>query len=532
MMNQGGQTVMDRLNAVRFGLAGQGLAKSVCKATTEEPIGPKKKHLDYLLHCTEEPNVSVPQLANTLIERCQNSNWVVVFKSLTTIHHLMLYGNERFLQYFASANVSLADVVNQPRPGQVQGYGETRYTRRYANYLNQKALSYRACAFDFCRAKRGRDEGILRKMNADLLLKSLPVVQKQIDSLLEFEISTQECANPVLSSCFLLLFRDLIRLFACYNDGIINLLEKFFTMNKKQARDGFEIYKRFLKRMDQVTEFLKLAENVGVPRGEIPDLTKAPASLLAALEGHLEVVEGKKAQSPTMTTSMSIHAGITNLSQTENSLDDVNEIERRRVLEEEEEALRRMKEKHEAEKARRSSYENSPTKTPQSSSTNNFSENISPKKAPENALDSLDPFGMFTSIPSNKSNSQAQQKKNNLNDFDLLGSLDSHTQNGGSSNSSGMPAPTTTSQSNNMWDPFGDSPAAAPQQSPKTSPQKNVTKNLDESLMNIVGNLNLNPGQTNAGNLGSPQGTPIGQQQQRGFTTPPQQQQQSFDPFS
>uniref|UniRef100_T1IFU4 ENTH domain-containing protein n=1 Tax=Rhodnius prolixus TaxID=13249 RepID=T1IFU4_RHOPR len=43
-----GQTMTDRLLAARHSIAGQGLAKSVCKATTEELIGPKKKHLDLL----------------------------------------------------------------------------------------------------------------------------------------------------------------------------------------------------------------------------------------------------------------------------------------------------------------------------------------------------------------------------------------------------------------------------------------------------------------------------------------------------
>ena len=41
-----GQTISDRLLAARHSIAGQGLAKAVCKATTEEVIGPKKKHLD------------------------------------------------------------------------------------------------------------------------------------------------------------------------------------------------------------------------------------------------------------------------------------------------------------------------------------------------------------------------------------------------------------------------------------------------------------------------------------------------------
>lgn len=47
-----------------------------------------------LIHCTNEPNVSIPQLANLLIERSQNANWIVVFKALITVHHMMCYGNE------------------------------------------------------------------------------------------------------------------------------------------------------------------------------------------------------------------------------------------------------------------------------------------------------------------------------------------------------------------------------------------------------------------------------------------------------
>lgn len=46
MAASAGQTLNDRLLAARHSIAGQGLAKAVCKATTEELIGPKKKHLD------------------------------------------------------------------------------------------------------------------------------------------------------------------------------------------------------------------------------------------------------------------------------------------------------------------------------------------------------------------------------------------------------------------------------------------------------------------------------------------------------
>lgn len=116
-------------------------------------------------------------------------------------------------------------------------------------------------------------------MNTDKLLKTLPVLQQQLDSLLEFDCTANDLTNGnfspanrstgdllmiipagVINMCFMLLFRDLIRLFACYNDAIINLLEKYFDMNKKQCRDALDLYKKFLTRMDRVGEFLKVAE--------------------------------------------------------------------------------------------------------------------------------------------------------------------------------------------------------------------------------------------------------------------------------
>lgn len=69
------------------------------------------------------------------------------------------------------------------------------FIRRYAKYLNEKSLSYRACAFDFCKLKRGKEEGSLRTMNTDKLLKTLPVLQQQLDSLLEFDCTANDLTN-------------------------------------------------------------------------------------------------------------------------------------------------------------------------------------------------------------------------------------------------------------------------------------------------------------------------------------------------
>lgn len=37
----------------------------------------------------------------------------------------------------------------------LSGYDMSTFIRRYAKYLNEKAISYRGMAFDFCKVKRG-----------------------------------------------------------------------------------------------------------------------------------------------------------------------------------------------------------------------------------------------------------------------------------------------------------------------------------------------------------------------------------------
>uniref|UniRef100_A0A672RY97 Phosphatidylinositol-binding clathrin assembly protein-like n=1 Tax=Sinocyclocheilus grahami TaxID=75366 RepID=A0A672RY97_SINGR len=277
-----GQSITDRIAAAQHSMTGSAISKAVCKATTHEVSGPKKKHLDYLIHCTNEMNVNVPQLADTLFERTTNSSWVVVFKALITTHHLMMYGNERFIQYLASRN-TLFNLNNFLDKGALQGYDMSTFIRRYSRYLNEKALSYRLVAVDFTKMKRGRTQSNQK------LIKTLPIIQNQLDALLDFQANPNELTNGVINAAFMLLFKDSIRLFAAYNEGVINLLEKYFDMKKNQCKDALDIYKKFLYRMTKLSEFLKVAEFL-----TRLFLLQAPSSLLEALEQHLASLEGKK----------------------------------------------------------------------------------------------------------------------------------------------------------------------------------------------------------------------------------------------
>ncbi|KAM9852804.1 phosphatidylinositol binding clathrin assembly protein b [Aulostomus maculatus] len=499
-----GQSITDRITAAQHSVTGSAVSKTVCKATTHEIMGPKKKHLDYLIHCTNEMNVNIPQLADSLFERTTNTSWVVVFKSLITTHHLMVYGNERFVQYLASRN-TLFNLSNFLDKSGLQGYDMSTFIRRYSRYLNEKAVSYRQVAFDFTKVKRGVD-GVMRTMNTEKLLKTIPIIQNQMDALLDFNVNANELTNGVINAAFMLLFKDSIRLFAAYNEGIINLLEKYFDMKKTQCKEGLDIYKKFLTRMTRISEFLKVAEQVGIDRGDIPDLSQAPSSLLEALEQHLASLEGKKVKDSTAASRAStLSNAVSSLASTGMSFTKVDEREKQAALEEEQARLKALKEQRLKELSKRPSFATTTDTSPISTTGGTIS------TAP-----AIDLF----STPS--CSNGAVKMESDL--FDLQSTFQSSMQSG----STGLPVATA-------WAGYS-APQAPPQQSAgglqvdfesvfgakasgssslnadditggilkptlagsnqplNQQPEKLVSDDLDSSLANLVGNLGIGNG--------------------------------------
>ncbi|XP_076606016.1 phosphatidylinositol binding clathrin assembly protein a isoform X18 [Chaetodon auriga] len=497
-----GQSITDRITAAQHSVTGSAISKTVCKATTHEIMGPKKKHLDYLIQCTNEMNVNIPQLADTLFERTTNTSWVVVFKSLTTTHHLMVYGNERFIQYLASRN-TLFNLSNFLDKSGLQGYDMSTFIRRYSRYLNEKAVSYRQVAFDFTKVKRGSD-GVMRTMNTEKLLKTIPIIQNQMDVLLDFNVNANELTNGVINAAFMLLFKDAIRLFAAYNEGIINLLEKYFDMKKVQCKEGLDIYKKFLTRMTRISEFLKVAEQVGIDRGDIPDLSQAPSSLLDALEQHLASLEGKKVKDSTAASRAStLSNAVSSLANTGISFTKVDEREKQAALEEEQARLKALKEQRLKELQKNpgtATTDSSPVSTvggtinsapaidlfstPSSTNSNSKAANdlldLQPAFQQPLPVSTTSTWGGFTASPT----SQQPQNSRGLNvDFDSVFGNNTNANNLDSTDIlGGILKPTVASSPNQDMASNGQ------------QLHKLVSNDLDSSLANLVGNLGIGNG--------------------------------------
>lgn len=330
-MTSTSQSLEDKLYALKYFLSGKGIPFVVVKATTSELIGPKKKHLSYLVNMTHEPNVSIPNMVKHLMIRARFPDWSVAFKAIITMHHLMAYGNEKFIQNLASSTVdnrSFDRLCSYADRSTILGYNMSIFLRRYSRYINNKIQTYRSLGMDFCRISHPQqqrhkhqdtyyynyipapsaaapyyvcqDESLesnqnpalqLKTMPPEQLLKVIPIIQAQFDSLLAFDASADDLCNGIINSAFTMLYKDFVKLYIAYQVAIIRLLKLYFSNNVlRKAKEMLELYKKFLVRMDKVSDFLPVVDMVGMDKSDLPNLSRAPNLPLKMLEKHIDLL--------------------------------------------------------------------------------------------------------------------------------------------------------------------------------------------------------------------------------------------------
>nr|KAF6438671.1 phosphatidylinositol binding clathrin assembly protein [Molossus molossus] len=279
-------------------------------------------------------------------------------------------------------------------------------------------------------------------------------------------------------------------------------------MKKNQCKEGLDIYKKFLTRMTRISEFLKVAEQVGIDRGDIPDLSQAPSSLLDALEQHLASLEGKKIKDSTAASrATTLSNAVSSLASTGLSLTKVDEREKQAALEEEQARLKALKEQRLKELAKKPHTSLTTAASPVSTSAVGImttpaidmfstpSSSNSSSKLPNDLLDLQQPTFHSSVLPMSSASQVAStwggftpspvaqpHPSAGLNvDFEsVFGNKSTNiiVDSGG-----GLLKPTVASQNQSL-------PVS------KLPPNKLVSDDLDSSLANLVGNLGIGNGTT------------------------------------
>lgn len=98
----------------------------------------------------------------------------------------------------------------------------------------------------------------------------------------------EEKQDELTMSALQMTLKDLLAHYMGTNEGIINMLEHYFDMNRKDAERSLELYRRFCWQTEKVVAFLDAARRKSyMLRSVIPSLNHAPLSLAGALEEYL-----------------------------------------------------------------------------------------------------------------------------------------------------------------------------------------------------------------------------------------------------
>lgn len=236
------------------------------------------------------------------MQRAKHPDWSVTFKSLITIHHLITYGNEKFIQNIATSKVNYrtfeahTEFVDSTTS---QAYNMSTFLRRYSHYLYTKVITYRAIGADLCKIKPFTNPKHIDKVeNTPLKLKKsslytliVPLINHNFESLIAFDASAEDLNNGIITSAFSMLYKDFVKLYILYQACIVILLNTYFESTQvKFVRNLLNIYKKFLTKMDKCKDFMRVVDSVGIDKSDMPKVSRVPALPLKSMEDHLERV--------------------------------------------------------------------------------------------------------------------------------------------------------------------------------------------------------------------------------------------------
>ncbi|ANZ75201.1 BA75_02297T0 [Komagataella pastoris] len=204
-------------------------------------------------------------------------------------------GEENVTLKYLSKHTSMLE----PRKLTRDGHYGARSIVQYSKYLAARAREFSKTQVDFVRDEKSSNSsnspnsekkgGILRTLSVDKgLLREVESVQRQIESLLKCEFAESEVNNDIVLTSFRMLVYDLLALYQCLNEGVINILEHYFEMSKVDAERALGIYKDFVDQTVDVVKYLKVAKHLEHrTKLHVPTIKHAPTELAGSLEDYL-----------------------------------------------------------------------------------------------------------------------------------------------------------------------------------------------------------------------------------------------------
>ncbi|PON52192.1 AP180 N-terminal domain containing protein [Trema orientale] len=262
---------------------------AIVKATNHVERPAKEKHIRAIFAAISatRPRADVAYCIHALARRLSKThNWAVALKTLIVIHRALREVDPTFHEELINYGRSRSHMLNLAHfkdDSSPNAWDFSAWVRTYALFLEERLECFRVLKYDI-----ETDRARTKDLETAELLEQLPALQQLLFRVLGCQPQGAAVHNFVIQLALSWVASESVKIYQAISDGTVNLVDKFFEMDRNNAVKALDIYKRAGQQAERLSEFYEICKSLDIGRGEkFIKIEQPPASFLQAMEEYV-----------------------------------------------------------------------------------------------------------------------------------------------------------------------------------------------------------------------------------------------------
>ncbi|KAK5829769.1 putative clathrin assembly protein At5g35200 isoform X2 [Gossypium hirsutum] len=232
---------------------------AIVKATNHHERPAKEKHIRAIFTAISaaRPRADVAYCIYALARRLSRThNWAVALKTLIVIHRALREVDPTFHEEVINYGRSRRHMLNMSHfrdDSSPTAWDYSAWVRSYALFLEERLECFRVLKYDIeMEGHRTKD------LDTAEVVEHLPALQQLLFRVLGCQPLGAAAHNLVIQLALSLVASESVKIYRALSDGTVNLVDKFFDMQRPDAMRALSIYRRF--RQQPPASFLQAME--------------------------------------------------------------------------------------------------------------------------------------------------------------------------------------------------------------------------------------------------------------------------------